>query len=166
MRPILSAALLVSATLVPAKGQTFSDNDLPMNSLGWYWSPGPMGADRQPAVRGRAGSVSRSCLTAETRSTLARLEATFGPVKVVSTCRPGAVIAGSRRPSLHRYGMAVDFVPPGGRRGDVIRWLHANNRGMVITYSRHIHFDTGAYRSLACAECGTRRARRAYASRR
>lgn len=157
MRPFLAAAFLLPITLVAAKAQNFSDNYMSM----WQWPFAPPGIHQRPAGSG-GSSVSRACLTAPTRSVLGRLEATFGPVRVISTCRRGAVIAGTRRPSYHRYGMAVDFVPPPGRRADIIRWLHANNHGMVITYrSGHVHFDTGSYNRVACAECGARR--RAYA---
>jgi uncharacterized protein YcbK (DUF882 family) len=91
-------------------------------------------------------SASRSCLTGDTRALLSRLEARFGTQKVISTCRPGAVIAGSGRPSQHRYGKAVDFHPR-GNRGAILAWLRANAGGAVITYSSgHIHFDTGGYR--------------------
>lgn len=104
-------------------------------------------------------SASRACLTGETRAVLAGLEARFGAVKVISTCRPGAVIAGSGHPSQHRYGKAVDFMP-NGNRGAVMAWLRANAGGAVITYaSGHIHFDTGGYRNYAVSA----KARRAYA---
>jgi hypothetical protein len=116
----------------------------------------------------RKASASRSCLTAETRGVLARLEARFGAVKVISTCRPGAVIAGSGgRPSYHRYGKAVDFnVPRGVSKAEVVRWLYANNRGVVMTYRGmgHVHFDTGSYHKIACGGCGKRKARNAYAA--
>jgi uncharacterized protein YcbK (DUF882 family) len=104
-------------------------------------------------------TTSRSCLTADTRAVLAGLEARFGTVKVISTCRPGAVIAGSGRPSQHRYGKAVDFMP-NGNRAAVMAWLRANTNGAVITYSTgHIHFDTGGYRNFAISA----KARRSYA---
>ena len=91
-------------------------------------------------------SASRSCLTGETRSLLNRMEARFGRQQVISTCRPGAVIAGTGRPSQHRYGKAVDFRPNGNRTA-ILAWLRGNVRGAVITYrTGHIHFDTGGYR--------------------
>jgi hypothetical protein len=94
-------------------------------------------------------SASRACLTADTRRVLSGLEARFGSVRVISTCRPGAVIAGSGRPSQHRYGKAVDFVP-NGNRAAMMAWLRSNANGAVITYaSGHIHFDTGGYRNFA-----------------
>lgn len=103
--------------------------------------------------------TSRACLTGETRQVLAGLEARFGAVKVISTCRPGAVIAGSGRPSQHRYGKAVDFMP-NGNRGAMLAWLRSNANGAVITYgSGHIHFDTGGYRNLAVSA----KARRSFA---
>lgn len=109
---------------------------------------GPWNVNAQPGtLQGYAkASASRSCLAGDTRAALGRLEARFGAVKVISTCRPGAVIAGSGRPSQHRYGKAVDFMP-NGNRGAVLAWLRSNVNGAVITYaSGHIHFDTGGYR--------------------
>jgi hypothetical protein len=90
-------------------------------------------------------SVSRSCLTPETRQLLQSVEARFGPVQIISTCRPGAVIAGTRHPSMHRYGRAVDFKAPSGRKAEIVRWLAANNPGGTMTYASmsHIHMDTG-----------------------
>lgn len=114
--------------------------------------------------------ASRACLTAETRAVLNRLEARFGAVKVISTCRPGATIAGTRKPSYHRYGMAVDFnVPKGVSKQAMVRWLYDNNKGVVMTYKYmgHIHFDTGSYHTIACGGCGKskhRKPRRAYAA--
>jgi hypothetical protein len=105
-------------------------------------------------------SASRACLTGDTRALLSRFEARFGSVKVISTCRPGAVIAGSGRPSQHRYGKAVDFMPNPGQRGAMLAWLRSNANGAVITYaSGHIHFDTGGDRNFAVSA----KARRAYA---
>jgi uncharacterized protein YcbK (DUF882 family) len=107
----------------------------------------------------RDASASRGCLTGQTRQVLSGLESRFGQVKVISTCRPGAVIAGSRRPSQHRFGKAVDFLPPSGQRAPMLAWLRANAGGAVITYaSGHIHFDTGGYRNYAVSG----KARRAY----
>lgn len=107
----------------------------------------------------RGGSASRGCLTGQTRQVLSGLESRFGQVKVISTCRPGAVIAGSGRPSQHRFGKAVDFVPRSGQRAAMLAWLRANAGGAVITYaSGHIHFDTGGYRNYAVSG----NARRAY----
>jgi hypothetical protein len=92
------------------------------------------------------GGVARTCLTPPARDLLARIEAQFGAVGIVSTCRPGAVIAGSGRPSRHASGNAIDFNAPGGRKAEVVRWLIANHHsGGVMTYSdmNHIHVDIG-----------------------
>jgi hypothetical protein len=92
------------------------------------------------------GGVSRTCLTPAARDLLARIEAQFGVVGIVSTCRPGAVIAGSGRPSRHASGNAIDFSAPAGRKAEVVRWLISNHRsGGVMTYSdmNHIHVDIG-----------------------
>ena len=51
----------------------------------------------------------RTCLTLPARALLERIEERFGSVKLLSTCRPGATIAGSGRPSRHASGNAVDF---------------------------------------------------------
>src|SRR5262249_12564792 len=94
---------------------------------------------RHVHVAHRAPSASRECLTGETRSLLNRVEATFGPVQVISTCRPGAVIAGTNHASQHRYGKAVDFVAPAGKKAAIVRWLAANNRGGTMTYAHMNH---------------------------
>jgi hypothetical protein len=92
------------------------------------------------------GGTSRACLTPAARGLLAQIEAQFGPVSVVSTCRPGAVIAGTGRPSRHASGNAIDFNAPGGKKAEVVRWLIANHHsGGVMTYAsmNHIHVDIG-----------------------
>jgi uncharacterized protein YcbK (DUF882 family) len=100
---------------------------------------------------GDALNVSRTCLTPETQSLLGRVEATFGTVQIVSTCRPGAVVAGSGHPSQHRYGRAVDFNAPPGKKAAIVQWLIANNPGGTMTYADmgHIHMDTGPRRFVS-----------------
>ncbi len=71
--------------------------------------------------------TSRACLTRPARALLARIESQFGPVQVISTCRPGARVAGTGRISRHASGNAVDF-NAGGRKGAVVRWLIANHQ--------------------------------------
>ena len=109
-------------------------------------------------------SVSRSCLNRETRQLLDRVEAEFGPVQIVSTCRPGAVIAGTHHASMHRYGRAVDFNAPPGRKAAIVRWLAANNPGGTMTYASmgHIHMDTGPYHFVSLG-AGAHGASRHYA---
>jgi len=90
----------------------------------------------------QAVNGSRSCLTGATASILNQLEARVGKVSIVSTCRSGATIAGTRRPSYHRYGMAVDFHTP--NKSAAIAFLKTQPV-LIMTYSNmgHIHFNTG-----------------------
>ncbi|MFM9846377.1 MAG: hypothetical protein ACKVP3_04370 [Hyphomicrobiaceae bacterium] len=94
-----------------------------------------------------SSGTSRSCLTASTRALLGRIEANFGPMQIISTCRPGARIAGTGRVSKHASGQAVDF-NAGSRKGAVVKWLIANHRsGGTMTYAgmSHIHVDVGQH---------------------
>ncbi len=97
------------------------------------------------AGRGDGGS-SRSCLQTSARALLNRIESQFGSVNIISTCRSGAVIATSGKPSKHRYGLAIDFSAP-GRKAAVVQWLIANHQsGGTMTYRDmdHIHVDVGS----------------------
>lgn len=163
MRKPLAAAISLLAVLTSAKSQT---SDTPNKVQTAHAVPGTVStASPQPASQPRGSTHSRACLTAQTLALLAQLEGQFGSVKVISTCRPGAVIAGSGRPSQHRYGKAVDFVPSPGQRASVIAWLRQNSTGAVITYrSGHVHFDTGPWRVYSCGDCGKRSVRRLSAS--
>ena len=109
-------------------------------------------ASRQGSSRRGFGgaSASRACLTGAARALLGRIEAQFGPVEIVSTCRPGARIATSGKISKHASGQAIDFRAP-GRKRQVVQWLIANHHsGGTMTYSDmdHIHVDVG-YRFVA-----------------
>lgn len=87
----------------------------------------------------------RSCLSAQARALLDTIEAKFGAVHLVSTCRRGATIAGTRRPSRHASGNAIDF-DAGERKAAIVAWLAANHRtGGTMTYGdmNHIHADIG-----------------------
>jgi hypothetical protein len=98
----------------------------------------------------------RKCLQPEIRALLEKVEDVFGPVEVISTCRPGATIAGSGRPSRHASGNAVDF-EAGSRKAAIIKWLVANNHtGGTMTYSdmSHIHIDFGPYFVALAAPSG------------
>lgn len=102
---------------------------------------------------GGGSSASRSCLTGPARALLNRIEAQFGSVQVISTCRRGARIRGTRKVSRHASGNAVDFNAPRGRKAEVVRWLIANHRsGGTMTYPgmSHIHVDIG-YRFVKLA---------------
>ena len=68
-------------------------------------------------------------------------------MQLISTCRPGARIAGSGRISKHASGEAIDF-NAGGRKGAVVQWLIANHKsGGTMTYAgmSHIHVDVGQH---------------------
>jgi hypothetical protein len=121
---------------------------------------GPMAMAARGFIDFARGGVSRTCLTPAARALLDRIEAQFGSVGIVSTCRPGAVIAGSGRPSRHASGNAIDFNAPTGRKLEVVRWLIANHRaGGVMTYSdmNHIHVDVGRhFVALGAASGGAR----------
>jgi len=87
----------------------------------------------------------RKCLTKAAHELLDKVEARFGPVRVISTCRPGARIAGSGRISRHASGNAVDF-DAGSRKAAIIKWLVANHKGggtMTYPDMSHIHMDIG-----------------------
>ena len=66
-------------------------------------------------------ATSRSCLTRDTRALLDRMETEFGPLHIVSTCRPGARVAGTGRPSKHGSGEAIDFDAPQGKKSELVR---------------------------------------------
>ena len=123
-----------------------------------YVANGPMRAVNRT---GRGMTTSRNCLTPAAKALLARLEAQFGAVKVVSTCRRGATIAGTRQPSMHRYGKAFDFVAPARSKAAVVRWLRDNSPGVTMTYYRmsHIHTDVGPYHKVIYGAGAPRRAR-------
>lgn len=90
-------------------------------------------------------SASSGCLTSEARALLGRIQSKFGHVEIISTCRPGARIATSGRPSKHASGQAIDFRVP-GRKKEVVNWLINNHHsGGTMTYSDmdHIHVDVG-----------------------
>lgn len=97
------------------------------------------------AADAKGASASRACLTSPARALLARIEAQFGKMQILSTCRPGARIAGTGHMSRHASGNAIDF-NAGSRKAAVVRWLIANHKsGGTMTYAgmSHIHVDIG-----------------------
>ena len=168
----IGVALIFSATSVQARpyfgfdGRNYGE---PAKAPNWGRpeSNGPRLADDKGAPR--------KCLTSAVRAVLDNIEARFGPVKVISTCRPGARIAGSGRISRHASGNAVDF-EAGNRKGAIINWLVANHKtGGTMTYAdmSHIHVDVGQhfvslaggrkYASRAAAAAAAARSSRRYA---
>lgn len=86
------------------------------------------------------------CLPASVKTRLNQIRQKFGKVRIISTHRPGARIAGSGRPSYHATCRAVDFHPPKGKYRQVLAWLKANHKGGVGSYScgmHHLHIDNG-----------------------
>jgi len=115
-------------------------------------------ADRSVTGFARGAGSSRACLTSAARALLGRIEARFGSVQVISTCRPGARVASTGRTSKHASGEAIDF-NVGGRKGEIVRWLIANHKsGGTMTYAgmSHIHVDVG-YHFVALNSGGRRR---------
>jgi hypothetical protein len=142
-------SLLVAAAFIPTavEARSYSDN-------GYRYSRHAKTSYRHSGNRhsGRrysrnSSGISTTCLTSAARNLLGRIRSHFGNVELVSTCRPGARIAGTRTPSKHASGQAIDFRVPGKKR-EVVRWLIANHRsGGVMTYNDmdHIHVDVGAH---------------------
>ncbi len=94
----------------------------------------------------RGPSSGSSCLPGVLKTRLSQIRARFGRVRVISTFRRGARIAGSGRRSLHASCRAVDFHVPRGKYRAVVSWLKRNHFGGVGTYScgmHHIHIDNG-----------------------
>lgn len=75
---------------------------------------------------------------------LMEVERKFGPIQIISSCRPGATVKNTNRPSMHRYCRAVDFNPPKNKYSEVSSFLKRTWWGGVGTYSgrfNHIHID-------------------------
>ncbi len=108
-------------------------------------------------------SAQAGCLPGSLQRTLSQIRAKFGPVRIVSTFRRGAMIAGSGRRSLHASCRAVDFHAPPGKRGAVIAWLRSNHTGGLGVYGcrmSHIHIDNGGRYSWNKCIGGSRTASR------
>jgi SH3-like domain-containing protein len=102
----------------------------------------------------------RKCLTPAARDLLGQIEARFGSMQLVSTCRPGATVAGTRRLSKHSSGNAIDF-NAGARKQAVVEWLIANHHGggtMTYRDMDHVHVDIGSHFVALGASSGVRRA--------
>lgn len=90
--------------------------------------------------------ASRGCLPGSVKSMLRQIESRFGRVRVISSFRKGARIAGSGRRSYHASCRAVDFYPPKGKKAAVIAYLKRNFNGGIGTYRcrmHHVHIDNG-----------------------
>lgn len=163
-RSIAAALALAGVALLLSAGESgagpscvVTDNN-PCSAPGGPWREGAVAAapKRNILRTYRSASALRSCLTAQTRAILAALEARVGRVSIISTCRPGAVIAGTRRPSFHRYGMAVDFATP--RKAEAVAFLRSQPV-LVMTYRNmgHVHFNVGQKGAVFAADAHGRR---------
>ena len=126
-----------------------------------------LSTDHADAARRNATSGS-GCLPGVLKTRLSQIRSRFGSVRVISTFRRGARIAGSGRRSFHASCRAVDFYPPRGKYRAVVNWLKRNHFGGVGTYScgmHHIHIDNGP--RIRFHHCANRRGRPSrYAKRR
>lgn len=143
MRTITLAALatmIAVFTPVAAEAKRYNNDGISMKQR----SLTNRGTHRKYASKGGSGT-SRSCLTGAARALLGRIEGQFGNVQIISTCRPGARIAGTGKISKHASGNAIDFRVP-GKKSAVVAWLRANHHsGGTMTYSDmdHVHVDIG-----------------------
>ena len=115
----------------------------------------------QATAKRASASSSSSCLPGVLKRRLSQLRSKFGAIRVISTFRRGARIAGTGRPSFHASCRAVDFLPPRGKYSAVANRLKQNHFGGVGTYScgmYHIHMDNGPrVRFHKCGRRGTGR---------
>jgi uncharacterized protein YcbK (DUF882 family) len=91
----------------------------------------------------QAGPTTR-CLPASIKARLAQIRKKFGPIRIISTYRRGARIAGTGRRSKHADCRAVDFKVR--NKMAVYRWLNkVHNGGLGVYHGRcsHIHIDNG-----------------------
>lgn len=94
----------------------------------------------------RRWSASTNCLPSSLKRKVNQLESKFGRIRIISTFRRGARIAGTGRVSKHASCRAIDFKPAKGQYRQVVRWLRATHGGGLGTYScamHHIHIDNG-----------------------
>lgn len=103
----------------------------------------------------RAGGLAKApaCLPDRLKATLRSIEQKWGPVRIISTHRPGARVRKTGRPSLHASCRAVDFRPPKGTYRAVAAWLKKSHAGGVGTYSgkhNHIHIDVRPCKLAKC----------------
>ena len=148
----IAACLFALSHIPAASAQEFS---APINASGQDR------ADQVSAARRGAPSTSRACLPYELKNALATIESRFGPVKVVSTHRPGARIAGTHYASYHATCRAVAFEPAPGKYREVLAYLRCRWNGGIGTYSGRctICISTSGRRSPGTPTSAARRSR-------
>jgi len=127
-----------------AKGNVMRTRQLLLSF--WAMAAIVIGGLASPIMTNPAQAASQGCLPGTVKQRLGQIRRKFGPIRVISTFRRGARIAGSGRPSYHASCRAVDFHPPRGQYRQVVAWLKRTHGGGVGTYScgmHHIHIDNG-----------------------
>lgn len=106
-----------------------------------------------PKGQTRGASLSRA--PASLKAVVSSVRRRFGRVTVISVCRPGARIRGTRKRSLHASCQAVDFKV--ANRWAVARWIRRNHPGIaVIVYKggrrchSHLHIQRGNFLISKC----------------
>ena len=105
--------------------------------------------------RSQAGRQTTSCLPPIIKQRLNQIRKKFGPVKIISTIRRGARIAGTGRRSKHADCRAVDFKVR--NKVKAWRWLNKIHNGGVGIYHgkcSHIHIDNGHRARWNRNDCG------------
>lgn len=105
----------------------------------------PTAEAKSKYVKQPAYSVSTNCLPKQLKYYLGEVNRRFGKVRVISSFRRGAVIAGTRKRSKHASCQAVDFKVASNQNA-AARWLKTQPIE-VITYSglmSHIHIATAS----------------------
>lgn len=91
-----------------------------------------------------------SCLPPELKGLLLEIDASFGPITVVSGERSGELTSILRVPSKHSQCKAVDitFKTP-DRKADAGRWLMKQPYEVIVYSGRmeHIHIAIGVYKT-------------------
>lgn len=133
------AANLINFT--PARADVSSQHDVAPSAI-----ERPTGASTRRWGAGHSATL--SCLPASIRAALDRANAACG-IKVISTYRPGARIAGTGHVSMHASCRAADFTA--GAPACVLRALSGWNGKLSTDYgrARHYHIDDGRYARFA-----------------
>ena len=107
-----------------------------------------------PSTPAQAGPPT-ACLPGSIKARLAQIRQKFGPIKIISTLRRGARIAGSGHRSKHADCRAVDFKV--SNKWAVYRWLnkvHNGGLGIYNGHCNHIHIDNGPRARWNRNHCG------------
>lgn len=144
---ILGAAFLLLGAVEEARGQEPTNQHLEIQReritvLG----PLDRAADSRGVKRDHStvgGRPLTACLPKSIREALARVDKACG-IRVISTHRPGAIIAGTNTPSMHATCRAADFT---SKDYACVYQTLSGWRGKLSTDYRigHVHIDDGRY---------------------